>query len=102
MEARRMNSNDSSSKPASSSSLSSEPLSKPLMLLGVVAFLAVITMELLERKWISAVFWLAMLSLQVLTPRKFHWEKPVKWILVTIICLLAIFQWWSYFSRGQR
>ena len=71
------------------------------MLLVVVVFLAVVTLELLERKWISATFWFALLILQVLIPRKFHWEKPVKWMLTTIICLLAIFQWWSYFSRGR-
>lgn len=97
-----MSRSNSRSKLASSSSLDSEPLSKPLMLMGLVAFLTVITLELLERQWISAMFWFALLILQVLIPRKFHGDKPVKWILATIICLLAIFQWWSYFCLGKR
>ena len=75
---------------------------KSLKLIGLIAFGAVIILEIWERKWISVGFWIAMLILQVLIPRKFHGEKPVKWILVTIIVLLAIFQWWSYFSFVTR
>jgi len=93
-----MKSDDSLPKLESGSFLDSTPF----RVIGVVAFLTVATLALVERQWTSAAFWLAMLIFQELIRRKFRGEKLVKVILVTIIYLLLIIQIWYYISLVNR
>jgi len=89
-----MNPSDSSAKPDSNKH---RGLGFKLVLFGGLS--TIITLDLLEHRWVSAAFWVCFLILQLLIPKHFRGERLVKWTLVAAIFLLLIIQILQHLSR---
>ena len=89
-----MNSSDSSAEPNSEKH---RGLGFKLILFGGLS--TIITLDLLQHRWVSGGFWLCMLVLQLIIPKRFRGERVVKWALVAAILILLIVQILALFSH---